>query len=155
MLKLSALEFFLRTIPESFLLVLVAYIFSNEKISKQRFIGASLILSIATYLIRLLPISFGVNTIINMLIFIIIGIYVLKIPINVSILSIFISVIVLSFCEWLNAAMLVKIFNVNKFTNSLTRFIYDLPSLIMFILIVFILYKFMNKIRRILKNVFR
>ncbi|MFT8314319.1 MAG: hypothetical protein ABF633_08665, partial [Clostridium sp.] len=86
MLKLSALEFFFRTIPESFLIVMIAYISSNKKISRQRVLVASVILAVITYLVRLLPISFGVNTIINMAVFIIIGIYILKININISII---------------------------------------------------------------------
>jgi hypothetical protein len=154
MLKLSALEFFFRTIPESFLIVVIAYLFANKKICKIRFIIASLILAFITYGVRLLPISFGVNTIINMIIFIVIGVYILKMSINISIISIFVSVITISFCEWINVSIIDNMFNINQFNNSYLRFIYNLPSLIMFAMIVFIIYIIRNRIGRRFKDVF-
>jgi hypothetical protein len=154
MLKLSALEFFFRTIPESFLIVVIAYLFANKKICKSRFIIASLILAFITYAVRLLPISFGVNTVINMIAFIVISVYILKISINVSIISIFISVISIYICEWLNSIIMKNIFNVNDSINAKLQLIYSTPSLIMFMIIVFIIYIFMRRYGRGFKDVF-
>ncbi|WP_010234106.1 hypothetical protein [Clostridium arbusti] len=154
MLKLSALEFFFRTIPESFLIVVIAYLFANKKICKSRFIIASLIIALITYGVRLLPISFGVNTIINMMIFIVIALYIIKIPINVSIFSIFISVILISLCEWLNAILLINVFKIDEFNSSYLKFICNLPSLIMFAIMVYIIYIIRNRICRRFKDVF-
>lgn len=148
MLKLSALEFFFRTIPESFLIVMVAYIFANKKISRKRFIVASLILAVITYLVRLLPVGFGINTIINMIAFIIIGINIIKININISIISVFISVISISFCEWINGFVLNNILNITYISNSYLMFIYYIPSLVMFASVVFIFYFVRSKINR-------
>lgn len=154
MLKLSALEFFFRTIPESFLCVFLAYIFYNKNIHKIPIITTSISFAIATYLIRLLPISYGVNTMISMIAFIVISVYVLKIPVNISAFTIFISVILISFCEWINAVVLTNIFKINEFINATLKFIYYIPSLIMFIAIVSIIYVFVKKIIRGLKDVF-
>jgi hypothetical protein len=101
-----------------------------------------------------LPISFGVNTIINMMVFIVIGVYIMRISVNASIFSIFVSVILLSFCEWVNTVVLNSIFKINVLSNSYLRLIYNLPSLIMFMIIVLIFYKFRYKINRRFKDVF-
>ncbi|AJA49376.1 hypothetical protein CPAST_c33100 [Clostridium pasteurianum DSM 525 = ATCC 6013] len=148
MLKLSALEFFFRTIPESFLIVMVAYIFANKKISRKSFIVASLILAVITYLVRLLPISFGVNTMINMIVFIIIGINIIKININISIISVFISVISIYLCEWINVIILNDLFNIDRFSNDYFKFLLTMPSLFMFAIVVLLFYMFINKFVR-------
>lgn len=148
MLKLSALEFFFRTIPESFLCVLLACIIYNKDIRKILIVEAAVSFAIATYLIRLLPISYGINTIISMIVFILISMYVMKISMNVSIFSIFVSVILMYFCEWINILIVDKLFKINAFTNDYWRFIYNLPSLIMFMILVLIFYLVINKTSR-------
>lgn len=148
MLKLSALEFFFRTIPESFLCVFLAYIIYNKTISKMAIIKSSIAFAIITYLIRLLPISYGVNTIISMIAFILIAVYIIKISINVSIISIFISVILMSICEWINAIILTNIFNIKQINNTSLIIIYYTPSLIMFMILVVIFYILKNKINK-------
>lgn len=56
MLKLTGIDILLRTIPEAFLFVLSAYLFSFKKINKKDFSISVLLLSICTYLVRELPI---------------------------------------------------------------------------------------------------
>ncbi|AGK98835.1 hypothetical protein [Clostridium pasteurianum] len=148
MLKLSALEFFFRGIPESFLCVLLAYIIYNKNIRKILIVEAAVSFAVITYLIRLLPISYGVNTIISMIAFILISMYVMKISMNVSIFSIFVSVILMYFCEWINMLTIDKLFKIYGFTNAYWRFIYNIPSLIMFMILVLIFYLVINKISR-------
>lgn len=163
MLKLSALEFFLRTIPESFLCVFLSYIIygrdnfiKNNKFDRKILIIASaLIFAIITYLVRLLPIGYGINTLISMIGFILITVHIMKISVNLSIISIFISVILMSMCEWINAIILIKVFTINKFDNAYLKFLYNLPSLFMFALIVLMIYIAKNKfIKEFDKDVF-
>jgi len=148
MLKLSALEFFFRTIPESFLCVFLAYIIYSKIISKISIVKASVLFAITTYLIRLLPISYGINTVISMIAFILIAVYIMKMSINVSIISIFISVISIYFCEWLNIIILNNLFGIQKFNNDYLKFLFTIPSLFMFGIIVLLIYMFINKFVR-------
>lgn len=147
MLKLTPMEFIFRGIPESFLIVLVACIFCNKSISKKSIAGATIILAISTYLVRLLPIMFGVHTVLISIIFILIGIYILNISINRAILSILVSIISIIVCELINTYVVMYILKINKFKNDILKIIYDTPSLIMFMIIVFVLFKFNDKFK--------
>ncbi|AGK98836.1 hypothetical protein [Clostridium pasteurianum] len=148
MLRLTPLEFFFRSIPECFLIVMMAHIFCNKTISKKLIAEATIILSILIYLIRLLPIVFGVHTVLGSIAFIIIGVYILNISINTSVASILVSVISIIICEFINNFILVYIFKINKFDNVGLRLIYTTPSLTMFMFIVAMFYIFMDKIKK-------
>jgi hypothetical protein len=152
MIRLTFVEFLFRAIPESFLIVMIAYIFCNKNIAKVLIIKATLIFSISVYLIRLLPIALGVHTIIASICFVIISVFILKISINVSIFSILVSVISLSTCELINSFLLVIIFKIKVFPSIKLRLIYNTPSLIMFMFIVLIIYVFVDKTNFSLKD---
>jgi hypothetical protein len=156
MIRLSVWDLFFRVIPESFLIIATICIFANKKASKKLYIVSSLICSFITYGSKLLPISFGVNTLISMISFIVISVYLFKVTINISIFSVLISIITLSGCELLNVFILSRIFNINlehEFINPYTKIISGLPSLFIFSVFVAIFY-LLNKNKERLKNVF-
>ena len=72
MLKLSWIELLMKGIPEGFLDVLAIYIFTNTKFEKSRYVILSVLFIASTYLIRLLPINLGVNTMLGLLVLILI-----------------------------------------------------------------------------------
>ena len=71
-LKLSCFEFLFRTIPEGLLFILAIYIFSGVKFEVKRFLVSGFVLAIVTFLVRMLPISYGIHTMLNIIIFFII-----------------------------------------------------------------------------------
>lgn len=145
MLKLTVLEFLLRTIPESFISVLISYLISNTKIQKKTYIISSLLFSVATYLIRLLPIDMGVHSLIVFSAYIPICVIVSKIPINKAIFSIMSAALVLILSEWVNIFILVNILKINVQTalvNPVLKTVYLMPSLFLYALFVLFLYKY-------------
>jgi hypothetical protein len=150
MLKLLPIEFFLRLIPESFILILAAYAFSSKKIEKKLFCISSILLAVATYLIRLLPIHFGVHTIILLVIYVLITVNINKIAIIKVISAGLVSSVVLFFSEWLNVFVLTELLNVNVdiiFKSPVKKSIYLLPSIMLFALIVASVF-YINALRR-------
>ena len=65
MLRITLFEFVFRGIPELVLFILAAYIFSRTKIQKKDFIIAILVSNVGVFLIRNLPIGYGVHTIVS------------------------------------------------------------------------------------------
>ncbi len=151
MLQLSPLEFLLRAIPESFLLIFASYLFARKKINKKPYFISGSLFSIASYSVRQLPIHFGVHTIIIMIIYIVIIVFINDIPINKAISSILSGMIILLVCEWINLFVLndcLKI-NVQMLLNKpLIKTLYFMPSLILFSCIIWLFYLLTNKTKK-------
>lgn len=154
-LQLSFFEFLCRTIPEALLFILAIYIFSGVKFKVKRFLLSSFILAIITFLVRMLPISYGIHIMLNIIVFFSIQNLIIKINITDSIKYSILTAILMSICEGFNVGFL-KIFNVNRieeiFNNPILKTLYGVPSLIIF-LIVLLIYKLIKCNRKEIKYV--
>ncbi|OFI01556.1 hypothetical protein CLOACE_20730 [Clostridium acetireducens DSM 10703] len=143
MIELSIQEFFFRTILESFLLILAAYLLSYKSINKKLCFISAILLSLTVYLVRMLPIYYGVHTIINIMIYILLLVSINKITIIKAIpISLGISVI-LSMCEFINFIVIERLLKikVSLINNSTIKILCFMPSLLLFALILLIFYK--------------
>lgn len=148
MLRITPLEFFLRGIPESFIFILAAYAFTRKNIEIKRFISASLILAITGYAVRFLPIHYGVNSILNLIIFIIITVNINKIDIIKAIQVDIIAMIIQFICEGIDVFILQYVFHVDLntvFSIPKLKVLYGSPSLLIFAAIVISYYKIVIK----------
>ncbi|MBY0754312.1 hypothetical protein K5V21_02475 [Clostridium sardiniense] len=146
-LHLSFFEFIVRGIPEAVLFIFAVCIFSSTKIEIKKFIISSLILSVATFLVRMLPISYGIHTILNIIILVIITTVVVKLSIIGSIRSCILTAILMFICEGINMG-LIQLTHGSEieriFANPILKTVYGLPSLMIFAIIL-LLYKFNRK----------
>ena len=101
MLKLSLFEFIVRSIPEEFLFVLAVHAFSKTGINLKRYLLSGTLFSITVYLIRLLPIQYGVHTILSLIVLIVLVSFINKIDIIKSIRAGIIIFILDFICEGL------------------------------------------------------
>lgn len=150
MLKLLPIEFFLRLIPEAFILILAGYAFSSKRVEKKLFCISSILLAVATYLIRMLPIHFGVHTIILLVIYVIVSVNINKIDIIKAISAGLVSSIVLFFSEWLNVFVLTKVLKIDIdtiFKSPIRKSVYLLPSMMLFVLMVILVF-YINVLRK-------
>lgn len=154
-LHLSFFEFIVRSIPESILFVFAVYIFSNTKIKFRKYIFSSILLAITTFLIRMLPISYGIHTILNIIMLVIIASSVIKISVIDSIRAGILTAILMFICEGINM-VLIQLIHRNEigeiFTNPILKTAYGLPSLIIFTILLLI-YKFIKFNRKGIKSV--
>ncbi|MGL4738757.1 MAG: hypothetical protein ACRCW2_14990, partial [Cellulosilyticaceae bacterium] len=67
-LNLSMIEFLLRAIPEGFIVIFGVYAFSKTRVVKKNLLIAGSILALSLYLIRAIPISYGIHTILGILV---------------------------------------------------------------------------------------
>lgn len=155
MLKLSLSEFFIRAIPESFLFIFSTYALSKSVINKKRWLISSILMAIAGFIIRLLPINLGVHTILLLIVIIFTSVIINKIDITKSIQASIVAIIIEYICEGINVFIIQFVFKLDLnaiFKNPSLKTIYGIPSTILFAFIV-ILYYFRLSRRNELKNV--
>lgn len=148
MLKISLFEFVLRGLPEAFLFVFAAYTFSKTKIDFKRYFIASGLLALVAYLIRFLPIQYGVNTILNLIVIIVLMTIINKLDMFIAIRTGIIIIIIEYICEGINVFIIQVIFKIDMnyvFSNSELKVLYGLPSLVIFGLIIFSYYAILKK----------
>lgn len=140
MMKLTLIDFFLRLIPETFIFIWGVYTISGKVISKKRHFIYCILISIEIYVLRLLPIHFGVHTIIND-IFIICLLIIAEFSINTAIRNTLLTTLILLISEFFNV-ILLKMLNVNtevQFKIPGVRSLILIPSLILFILLIYLI----------------
>lgn len=150
MLKLSILEFFLISIPESFIFITGIYFLSKRFFNKKRLIVMSLLFAIEGYCVRMLPIQFGIHLAINIIFSIVLSVNIGKIPMKDAISYNMIMMIILCISEFTNIFVATKVFNISGSLIRLTpaiKVIYVIPYLILFVFNIFLTNKFMNKMK--------
>jgi hypothetical protein len=143
MLRLTVFEFITRTIPESFVLMLAMYALSNIKIDIKKYLVSGLLLSTYVYFGRMLPISYGVHTILDIFVMIIIMCSINKADIILAIKASLVATIALYVLEELNVLLLSLIFKdkLEEIMLSTTlKVICGLPSLVLFGVVTIVYY---------------
>ena len=148
MLKLSMFEFIFRSIPEAFVFMFAIYSFSKTIVDKKKYLLSVILLGMSVFVIRMLPINYGVHTILNIIMTIIITCAISKIDILKSIKASIAMIIILFICEGLNVAILSIIFGSKLeqvLSNTVMKTIYGLPSLALFGIIISVYYMTLKK----------
>lgn len=153
MLRLTWIEFFLRTMPETLIMIWGIHIISKKSINIPSYIVSSILISIIVFFIRYLPIFFGVHMILNIILTISI-MAIIKIPILKSVYSTLLVYFLLSLSECLNMISL-DLFNIDtnaEFIDPFIKCLYGIPSLIIFLLLI-IIFKYLLKKKEGIKYV--
>ncbi|MBZ0311649.1 hypothetical protein AB2T96_03435 [Clostridium butyricum] len=105
MVDIDGVYLFLRCIVEVFIVNFMIYTLSKKSINNTNYYIVSILLSVLTYVVRLLPIYYGVHIVINIITFISI-MTILGIPLIKSIKNTLITFTILEFSEILNLIIL-------------------------------------------------
>lgn len=152
MLKLSVFELFARLIPEVLVFIFAAYVFTKTKIEGKQFIISSVLLGICVFTIRMLPINYGVHTILNIIMLTIIACTVIKADIIEGIKSSLLTAIILFALEGINIMILRMLVGENLeniISNPVTKTLCTLPSLIGLLVVVWIYYKQLKRRKKL------
>lgn len=148
MQEISLIDLIGRTIPEGVFFVWAFYTLSQTKIEINRYFLSVIIMIALNYVTKLLPIHYGVHTLLIMVGLVATNIIINKIDIIKSIL-VTIGVIIIEFIsEIIDLAILQYLFKVDAayiFSNSQLKVLYGLPSFLFFILFILILKFLINK----------
>ena len=138
MMNLTWIEFLLRTIPESFVIIWGVFVISKQSVSKSKYVICSMSIATVTFLVSYLPIHLGLHIIINNVItvclVVLVGVSLIK-----AIYSTILITLLLLVGELINT-ILLNLFNVAMpFKNSFYKCIYGIPSMIFLILAIAII----------------
>jgi len=148
MAKITFLELMLRGIPECAIFVWACYIFSKTKFQLNKYLLATSLYVLISYIVRSLPINFGINIVLVLGVLIIINVNINKISIIKSINASVCVIILESICEFINILMIKYLFKLNMtdmLSNPTLKTIYGIPSLVLLILFIIIINAFFNK----------
>lgn len=146
MLKLHWIEIFLRCIPEMLVMIWGIYVIAGRSFKRRNYIILSIIMGLYSFLVRELPIYFGVHTIIITVT--IISIMIIQgIPLITSIYSTLLMLLILITGESLNM-LLLRFFNIRVALNMdpIKKSILTFPSLIIVFLSVMIIQYIIKKV---------
>ncbi|MDV3427385.1 MAG: hypothetical protein LIR50_10015 [Bacillota bacterium] len=155
MLRISWFEFIVRGIPEEFLFVLAVHAFSKTGINLKKYILSGTLFWIMAYLIRLLPIQYGINTILSLIALIIIVNFINKIDIVKSIRSGLITLILEFIFEGINLIFIQFVFKIDLkivMNNPIAKTLYGFPSIILFGIFVIAYYIRLSKQKELVYN---
>ncbi|MDF2568320.1 MAG: hypothetical protein K0R90_1776 [Oscillospiraceae bacterium] len=148
---LIAIQFLTGYIPQGISFVLFVYGFSARRIVPKRFWLSSGILSVGILIMRSLPITFGVHTVLNILILIGLSVWINKLPLDKSIIGSLLAPILMFVVEagyfvLANSIVGKETYDV-LMKNQMYRAVFVLPIVVIFMLVSIVLYKYRNKKR--------
>lgn len=147
--KVIVFEFVLGYMLQGFAIVLGIYTFNRQEITIKDYVRASGLVMMISCLVRLLPISFGVHTIINMLLLFIICILLLRMPMYTTLRSMSFVTILLLLFEMVDVAVISSILGTERFENlmqePLHRAMIGVPANVFFMIFVVMTNYIMNK----------
>ncbi len=139
MLEQDILSLITRMIPEAFIIIYSIYILTKSKVNIKRILISSIIGGIGIYIIRLLPIHFGVHTILSIMMYIVLAVKLNKIDMYKAITITLVSIIILFILDFLIALIYSKIFQLSSellFGGGLLSNIVSIPPLILFFIVI-------------------
>lgn len=152
MIKLTLIEFFLRIIPEMFIMIWGIHVISRKSIDMPKYIFSSILSTILIFFVRWLPIYFGIHTIINIILIVSIMVMI-DIPLIKAIYSSLLITFIFSLSEFVNI-MILKLMNLSENIYTLTpiiKCVYGIPSLL-FISLFIIMMNYLLKMKETIKN---
>lgn len=152
MFELSLVEFWGRALPEGFLFVFSLYAFSKTAINKRNYLVSSILMGVLIFIVKLLPIHYGVHTILNIILLIILSVNINRISIIKSIQGAITLIILQFICEGVNVFIIQYIFKADMkyiFSDSILKTLYGIPSLIIFAVVMGVYYFILFKRKRL------
>lgn len=153
--EIILLEYILGYILQGFAYCLGIYAFCVKKLEMRKYIAASMIFIVISYVMRyvmrLLPVSFGVHTILNLACLFLLAVFFLRIPALAALRSILAITILLLATELFSVFLITKIVGQAQFdsmmNDNLGKALIALPSSVIFAAIVLAAYFVLRKIK--------
>lgn len=138
MLQQPIYSLFIRLIPESFLVFYSIHLLTNSKIDFKKLLISAIIGGIGIYIARLLPIHFGVHTILAIILYIVLAVNINKIDMNKAIAGTLISTVLCFISDVILVVFYTSILKLPSemvSNQTLLAVIASVPSLIILYLI--------------------
>ncbi|MCE5195947.1 MAG: hypothetical protein LLG09_02285 [Negativicutes bacterium] len=156
-IAISVTQLIIKGIPEGFLMMLALHILTGTKIDAKKYFLLSSVYVILTYLIRFLPITLGVNTMISLLTMILLFQLTYKTQLGKVVKSVVSAVLIMTFVmisEILNMLILYTIYGQSKaeellnFGSELTQSLVTIPSSIFLALFIVLSHVILTRLEK-------
>ncbi|RNC29843.1 MAG: hypothetical protein AWM53_00061 [Candidatus Dichloromethanomonas elyunquensis] len=147
-MKIPILALIFQGIPEQMAVAALAFVIANIPLVWKRIALIGTIVACSAYVLRLLPITFGIHTVLIMSLLFILLIVIGKGNINSSLIASLISFLSLIIAETISLSLLMPLLNVDLqslTTDSTARIIIGLPQEVIIILLAFVIFKIKNR----------
>lgn len=148
-------EYLFGYVLQGFVYVLGIYAFNRRRIERSqvsKYILVSLFFAVVSFLVRLLPIYFGVHTVLDLILLFLVSITVLKMPIYVTVRStLFVTVLLLvteALCVGLMTLLLGQEVFEQKMLDPLEKAILALPGVFLFAASIITFYFVLNRTKK-------
>jgi len=144
--------FILQGIPEGIAIVLLSFIIAKIPLNWKKILIIGLIIATSSYVMRLLPVTFGIHTVVIIGLEFILLFKVGKGKVNSALIAAIISSIAIIIVETVCLSILMPLFNVTSetlFNNTLIRILLTLPQVFVIFLISFIILKIRTGKRKV------
>ena len=149
--KILIFEYVFGYILQGFVFTLGIFAFNRQKIVLKKYILVSIVLSFFIFLVRLLPISFGVHTILNLLFLFLVCVLLLKMPIYTTIRSTLLVTVFLLASEIANIGIMIGILGQKEFERRMSipieKAVVGFPGALTFAFLVFLSYLILTKLK--------
>ncbi|MGI6686649.1 MAG: hypothetical protein ACOX47_14480 [Bacillota bacterium] len=147
-MEMSLLRLLLYGIPENIALVAVAFALSKVRFNWKQISLMGILMAGTAYVLRLIPITFGVHTIVCLGLLIFLLIYFAKVDLTRSITSVLVTYIILAIVETGSRTIIIKLLNWSLeevIKNELLITITGIPEVIILFIIAFFIKKYIIK----------
>ncbi len=144
-MKIPLLALIFQGIPEVIAIITLAYVIANVPLVWKKIIPAGILLAFVSYGVRLLPITFGVHTIILIGLTFFILMFLGKSSVNPALIASIISMLAITVAEAVCLSLLMPLFGVTSeilFTNTIIRILISWPQVLVMLILAFVTYKF-------------
>lgn len=148
MQKVYFIELIIHSIPEMALYAILACVLAKEKIYPKRIALTSILMTTAIYFIRMLPVEFGVHTLLALFLIIFLNIKINKIDKITSIQVSILSFIVMYIIEIITVLVLNFGFKIDfevAFLNPVYKSVLGIPPLILYGIVIIVIKKLIIK----------
>lgn len=143
MLTLTPIEILFRAVPECFITFWAIFVFSMVPVDKKRYLKASIIGVIGLSIIRMLPVHYGVHSIVCAVMIFVVAYSICKVDLISSCKSSILAMIIQLISEGINIFLIENVFGLDLnalFDDRTLKVIYGVPSLVIYAGTVFIFY---------------
>ncbi len=145
-MEMSLFRLIFYGIPENIAIVAIAFALAKAKFEWKRIVLMGILMALTAYVIRLIPVTFGVHTIVCLGLLVFLLSYFAKVDLTRTITSVLITYIILALVETISRSILLKLLNwsiEDVMNNELLITLTGLPEVVLLFIIAFTIKKYM------------
>ena len=143
-MKIPFLALIIQGIPEQIAVVTIAFVIANLPLQWRKIAAIGVTLALTSYLIRFLPITFGIHTILLLGLLFLLVYKFGRSSLNAAIIASLVSFLSLIVVETISLSILMPLFNLTPemiFSDTKIRILISYPQVLILFLIAFIIIK--------------